>query len=254
MVDSFIGSVFGNLVVTGIAGRNKHSHIEYSCHCSECAQDPELHGTAIYKSTKFSLVNGQIPCGCSYNPKWSSRQYRVLLKRKAEGKYSVVVPGAKAKGTTKVSCQCNAEGCGHEWEAAIDNLLHGGTGCSVCAGRGYDSSKSGTLYVYLWTHKDTKAQHLKYGISNYPTNRIKQQRRANAKYTAKQLCSIDFQDGEIPKRLEKAIDEYRKTDNIANPVTKDLFPDGHTETLPISCWSFTANLIQSETMCRLQPL
>lgn len=322
-MDEFIGQTFndGKLTVVGWNGERQSGNKLYSCHCSECAKDPELHGNAIFKSLKSSLVNGRIPCGCSKQPKWSAVQYRVLLKRKAEGKYSAVVPEG-AKASTNVSCRCNADGCGHEWEAQINNLLNNdttcnkcrykaqalpedvavenvlkicseknfqfigfkggwngvqskllltchcgrawgpkyngvvyiGTGCPDCGGGGYDSSKPGTFYCYLWENKETKDRHLKYGISNVPTNRIRNQRRANANYTARQLCSIDFTDGKIPERLERAIDEYKRNNNIPSPVTKLEFPDGWTETLPISAWHCIANLVFQTTMCRITPL
>lgn len=327
MVDEFIGTRFGNLTVVGWDGERQGNGTKlYECHCSECAQDPELHGNAIYKSPKDSLVRGQLPCGCSKNPRWNADQYRVLIKRKSNIKYSVVVPEG-AKATTKVRCICAVEDCGHEWSTTINKLLNngtacqkcggrargrartmpesvaienvlrianekgwtllgfktkwknahsklllecsrghtwdpsytgivhgGGTGCPDCNGGGYNRSLPGTFYVYLWTHKDTKAQHLKYGISNVPTNRIRNQRRANAKYTAKQLCSIDFTDGNIPANLEKVVDEYKKASQIPSPVTKEIFPDGFSETLPITEWSFIANLVFQTTMCRITPI
>lgn len=330
MSDEFIGQKFGSLTVVGIAGRNKQGAKEYSCFCSECAKDPELHGDAIFHSTKSNIVNrGLLPCGCSANPKWSADQYKMRIERKAAGKYSVIVP-TDANSTTKALCTCCVAGCGHTWDAkinsllrgtgckqcsdkvrvekmkvrgestatpesvAIDNILrianeknwiflgfksgwknvrsrlllechcgrswsptytdvvHTGIGCASCSKYGYDSSKRGWFYTYLWIHPETNHQFLKYGITNHPTKRLQQQ-KCNTKYKPKQLCSIEFADGSIPERFEKTIDEYRKTNNIANPVSKDLFPDGFSETLPLSCWPYISNLFQT-TMIRLQPL
>lgn len=322
-MDDFIGTTFndGKLVVTGWNGeRLCNSSKVYQCHCSVCSGDKELFGDAVFKSTKRSLVTGSLPCGCSKQTRWSADQYRVLISRKASGKYSAVVPD-DAKNYTKVSCTCNAVGCGRTWEASITNLLSVGTGCKKCAYKtrtipestaiervlkicseknfrflgfkdgwngshsrllltchcghtwspiytdvvntgcgcpscaktGYDSSKRGWLYCYLWTNPDTNEQFLKYGITNYPKQRLTQQ-KSNTKYKPKQLCSIPFDDGEIPPDIERAIDLHKRSNNIPSPVTKEMFPDGHTETLPIEEWSFIANLIQNETMCRLTPL
>ncbi|WP_447828931.1 hypothetical protein [Aeromonas hydrophila] len=143
--------------------------------------------------------------------------------------------------------------CGRQWDPSFTSIVHIDSGCPTCAKSGYDSSRSGWLYCHLWTNPDTGHRFLKYGITNHPKQRIQQQ-KCNTKYKPKQLCSIPFTDGKIPENLEKAIDEFRKTNNIANPVTKTEFPDGFSETLPLSCWSFIANLVQNETMCRLQPI
>ena len=320
-MDDFIGSVFGSLTVVGIAGRDKHGAKVYQCRCSECAKDPELFGDATFRSVKFGLINrGQLPCGCSKKPKWSTAQYRVLISRKAAGRYTAVVPD-DAGNRTKVNCKCNADNCDHEWEASINSLLNNGTGCQKCAGllpitedeaieniqaicldkgwklsgfkdgwvgalksklllecscgcswipvyysivqngtgcpscskSGYSPDKRGWFYTYLWTDADTNHSFLKYGITNYPTKRLTQQKR-NTKYIPTKLCSIPFNDGSIPPAIEKAIDLHKRSNNIPSPVTKEMFPDGHTETLPTEEWSFISNLIQNETMCRLAPI
>ncbi|WP_447828932.1 hypothetical protein [Aeromonas hydrophila] len=135
MVDEFIGQTFndGKLVVTGWNGERRGNNKLYSCFCSECAKDPELFGDATFRSTKSDLVNGALPCGCSKKPRWTAQQYRVLLSRKANEKYTAVVP-EDAKGTTKIQCACNAENCGHEWTVSIRDLLNAGSGCRNCAG------------------------------------------------------------------------------------------------------------------------
>ncbi|WP_447828897.1 hypothetical protein [Aeromonas hydrophila] len=318
--DSFIGTTFndGKLVVTGIAGKNKHGQKEYSCFCSECAKDPELFDNAVFRSLKCSLVCGTLPCGCSNRPKWTAAQYRTLISRKAAGKYSAIIRN-DVKAHDKASCSCSVDGCDHGWSTSIHNLLNNGTACPRCAGKapitedeaiervqaicseknwifhgfddgwktvqsrllltchcgrswdpsfsnviydgngcskcskhGYNPGIRGWLYCHLWTNPEGH-QFLKYGITNYPDNRIKQQSR-NTKYTATEIFSLAFEDGSIPERLERAIDEYRKTNNILNPVSCEDFPDGFSETLPLVCLDFIRDLIFQTTMCRLQPI
>lgn len=323
MEDSFIGQTFndGKLTVIGWDGERLGNNKFYKVQCSECAKDLELFVNKIFKATKQQLSNGTLPCGCSPRPRWSSQQYRILISRKASGRYSVVVPdGAKVK--TKVQCHCNI--CDHSWESSISSLLNTGTGCpncddrtrgeakaipeneavdaaqkiadeknwtfngfkdgwkgvnksrlllkchcnrewapwytsvvysgngcSACAKTGYSPSKSGSFYCYLWEHKETGEQFLKYGISNVPVKRIRNQRKSNSKYTATKLYSIDFTDGQVAQDLERQIDIHKKTNNILSPALKELFPDGWTETLPVNELGFVADLVQRETMCRI---
>lgn len=244
-IDNYCGTVFGSLTVIGIAGKTNGGIRLYACHCSECAKDSELFGNAIFNSVKGSLVDGRRPCGCSKSPHWTASQYRILLSRKAAGKYSVIVPD-DAGIRTKVQCTCTVVGCGQAWEARINTLLNSGCGCPSCATTGYDPSKSGTFYTYMWTNTEGKS-FLKYGITNQPTKRIRQQSRST-EYKPIKLCSVKFTDGTIAINIEKRIDEYKKSNQIPSPVTKSDFPDGYTETLPISEWPFIANLVQSNTV------
>lgn len=319
-IDDFCGTTLndGKLTVIGWEGRQGTGKI-YKVHCSECANDPELHGDAVFRITKGRLVRGILPCGCSQRTHWSADQYRVLLSRKSAGRYSVIVPDG-IKVHDKVQCTCNAEGCGHIWDTSITSLLNIGSGCRKCAGQlpitesealervqdicsergwtfngfkdgwigaaktklnlnchcgcewspiytntihtklgcpscaktGYDNSKPGTFYTHIWTHPNGH-QFLKFGITNKPKQRIKQQKR-NTNYTPKQLVSIEFTDGSIAQDIEAKIDDHKKQNNIPHQVTKSDFLDGFSETLPLSEWPFIVNLIQEQTVTRLAPL
>ncbi|WP_429168603.1 hypothetical protein [Aeromonas rivipollensis] len=142
--------------------------------------------------------------------------------------------------------------CGRSWDPTYNRVVHnnGGNGCSACGnGGGYDPEIRGWFYTHLWTHPNGH-QFLKYGITNYPTKRIKQQSR-NTEYKPKQLCSIPFDDGSIPLAIERAIDQYKKANNILNQVSREDFRDGYTETLPLARLDFVANLIQDETTIQI---
>ncbi|WP_420314088.1 hypothetical protein [Aeromonas salmonicida] len=329
--DSFCGTTFndGKLTVVGWEGR-QGSNKMYKVHCSECANDPELHGDAIYPTTKHRLMIGGIPCGCSKRTNWTSVQYQTLLSRLGNGQFMIQSSG-NVTSQSRVDCTCMVEGCSCKWTTVVYALIlyrtgcpkcddhrrslsklspesnalemirskckiNGWTfdgfregrwngtkkthlklkcchcdcewspvyysvvspahdvGCPSCAKSGYDPSKPGTFYTYLWTSPDTNHSFLKYGISNIPKTRIRNQRRANSKYTAKQLCSISFEDGTIAANLEKVIDDHKRNNSIPDQVSHNDFPDGFTETLPTEEWPFIANLIQEQTMCKLSPL
>lgn len=73
----------------------------------------------------------------------------------------------RAKSTFKCSH-------GHEWDAMVDNVKNGGSGCPICCEYGgYNPDKPGTLYLLC----SECGNHLKIGISNVAERRIAQLRR-----------------------------------------------------------------------------
>lgn len=112
---NFIGSKFptpkgGTLTVTGVAF-DENGDIKknvttccFSIHCDICNLDVELFPNE-FTSYKSSLLKGQIPCGCSLNPKWSEDQYIVRVKRvcKERGYVFLGWKGDFKGNTTKLS-------------------------------------------------------------------------------------------------------------------------------------------------------
>lgn len=89
MEDDFIGTTFptpegGVLTVVsnnGLKGNKKR----YNLTCTICSLDTELFPNS-FKSTKSTLVSGQIPCGCGRGTRWSEYQYNVKVQRKCKEK------------------------------------------------------------------------------------------------------------------------------------------------------------------------
>ncbi|WOZ53794.2 hypothetical protein [Vibrio phage VRU] len=96
----FVGETFktpkeGVLKVTGVVGRCGYNAI-FSLECSVCSLDKELF-TDGFTSLKSDLVRGQVPCGCSKNPKWSPQQDLILTNRLLSEK----IPHLKAVDSIK---------------------------------------------------------------------------------------------------------------------------------------------------------
>lgn len=122
--------VEGQLKVVGLVGRNI-SHKTCLLECSICKEDFELFGEGYFKSDKFSLLNGSIPCGCANKPHWNNEQYYTLCSRKAESLgYEFLGFKGNWKGAkTKVILSCDIHG---EWDTSSIDKLRNGRGCPIC--------------------------------------------------------------------------------------------------------------------------
>lgn len=130
MGDSFIGSKFGNLIVTGWDGSTRRGGKRlYNLFCSVCAKDPELFGEGIFFSTKKHLKQGNLPCGCSPNTRWTDAQYKTKIDRICKDKgFLRGSTGTFDGNLTKFSVTCSS---GHSWTTNYANFLSG-RGCVQC--------------------------------------------------------------------------------------------------------------------------
>ena len=133
--EDFIGwkSPDGKLEVTGIVGKQGRTTI-FKATCTECSKDPELFPDGYFISRKWSLVNGQKPCGCSNKPKWFDWQYLILARRAGEKKGFIVHGFAEEfkNQNTKLNLECLKDG--YKWTASISSIINGGSGCPKCYG------------------------------------------------------------------------------------------------------------------------
>lgn len=51
------------------------------CTCSICSEDKELFPEGFFKVSRYRLIKGSIPCGCT-RIKWSESQYKVRVERR----------------------------------------------------------------------------------------------------------------------------------------------------------------------------
>jgi hypothetical protein len=145
MLDSFIGSKFGNLEVIGWDGSRVRGAKSYTIKCHICTLDSELHGKGVYYSDKRSMLLGKLPCGCSKTPKWTPEQYEIRLNRVLEAKdYSRVCNVTLTSVRTRVTLCCDK---GHTYTAILSAPLCG-FGCKECNGcMGGSSPKSHSNFI-----------------------------------------------------------------------------------------------------------
>lgn len=132
-MDIFIGKEFkttrGNILkVVNDNGKSGHKK-KYGCKCNVCSLDKELFEEIFY-ITKYNLLNGSIPCGCSKSPKWLSYQYKVLIKRALCRKEMIAEYPDNIKGKTNISCQCNL--CGKQSIHSANSIINYNFGCKNC--------------------------------------------------------------------------------------------------------------------------
>lgn len=122
----------GVLTVTGVVGRNSSGNAIFSLECSVCSKDEELFPAGSITSVKGGLVNGQVPCGCAFNPKWSQYQYATLIKRQcSERGYEFQGFVGKWKGATTYLKLHNLKN-GNTWESTnVYSFLNNGVGCPL---------------------------------------------------------------------------------------------------------------------------
>lgn len=106
------------------------------------------------------------------------------------------------------------------------SLVNYGYGCYKCRKTGYSESISGYYYLYLWNNEEYSF--IKHGVTNNITKRISKQSRYT-NFKPFKILELRFEDGSIPRIIEKIIQEKYET----GVVDRLDFPDGFTETLSI---------------------
>lgn len=121
----------GQIEVIGWSGRDRTNKL-YIVKCHECSEDRELFGDGVFKSLKYNLNIGQIPCGCAKKLRWSLDQWKIKAQRKAkELGYEFVDFAGEWRGAyTKIKLTCPKHG---EWHTnTLNMLINCEQGCPQC--------------------------------------------------------------------------------------------------------------------------
>lgn len=173
--------IFGNqsqLTVLGWCGWRCQGIKNYIVKCSICSEDTELHGEGFYGISKAHIQAGRMPCGCSFNPKWTKEQYRVMCSRKASelGYVFINFYGEWKNRRTTLVLECVKHG---QWSTTrICNLLNASRGCPKCgidkiskSASKPDSEMIASFFASGAFHPDTKfwrsERKNKYGSKSY---------------------------------------------------------------------------------------
>lgn len=110
----------------------KGDHRKFILECDTCNKDTELWPSGSIVSTKWNVVNGEIPCGCTGKPQWSKSQYEVLINRKC------IERGYRFQGfvgdwrRVYTHLQLHNPRNNHTWNTAtIHSFLNDGSGCPL---------------------------------------------------------------------------------------------------------------------------
>jgi Zn finger protein HypA/HybF involved in hydrogenase expression len=116
----------------------------------------------------------------------------------------------------KTDFQCK---CGHIW-AAMPHHIMAGKGCPKCSKYGFQIDKPGWIYILKFDN------FIKYGIANNIEGRLNKHSK-NGSYII--ALSKLYEDGRIAQKWERNI----KIIFGGRFVSKEIMPDGWTETLPL---------------------
>lgn len=135
--------------------------------------------------------------------------------------------GDYINGKTKTTFKCV---CGNIWMSTPGNILKG-QGCPSCAEYGFKLNKPAWIYVIDF------GEFIKYGITNNIKVRLGKLKQSNGKYFV--VITKMYETGSMAFNMEQRI----KQELGGKFVTKDILPDGWTETLPKDNLEMLINLI-----------
>ena len=122
----------GQLEVIGWSGKRSQNK-QYILKCSVCGKDPELYGGGNFKMIKGNLNTGNLPCGCSSNPRLDEEQNKILCARRADlmgYSFKGFVGAYTNKRNTMCVMSCKYHG---EWvSTSVSSLLVNKTRCPMC--------------------------------------------------------------------------------------------------------------------------
>lgn len=118
--------------------------------------------------------------------------------------------------------------CSNNWSTNLNNFVIKHKGCPFCSKKGYQCSRPGYIYVYLIKIDDVTF--LKFGITNDLKIRSYQQAKLS-NCTHDLVFSKLCEDGSEARKIESSI--ISKFKGFTKFASKDIFPDGYTETLSV---------------------
>lgn len=183
---------------------------------------------------KFNIKRG-MPCGKCGKERASLRRTKttaqfIIDATKVHGDMYDYSDTAYNGSHGNLKIFCNVSG-NHFYPTATDHLS--GCKCTCCfPNGGYNKLYKGRFYIIKSTLKsDINRAIIKFGIANRKTvARLDDYISRNDLWYHEILHETLFDDGSIPPTIEAKV----KKTIACKVVTKDIFPDGHTETTDIS--------------------
>lgn len=103
----------------------------YVLECDVCSNDLELFPDKYFTMKKGKLLQGQYPCGCSKQHKWTENQWKLRCNREALIRgYKFIGWAGEFKGSkTKLHMYCEKHG---EWKSTVIFNFFSGNSCPDC--------------------------------------------------------------------------------------------------------------------------
>jgi hypothetical protein len=207
--------------------------------CGKCKNDRyTLKGlcTGKWETDLIRLVEGSMPCRCSYPYYWTHDQRELDISETllSEGgkflHWESKLPNRVSSSKFKWACANGTENI-----TVVDNFLQGSR-CSCCNVYGFDKTKPAHIYLCKWY--GFGEEYWKVGITNRDyLERINEQYKVSKldyKTTSVYYCSK----GEVVAEIENTLLGMYK--DLRNACPKDWLPDGYTESM-----TFTPEVLKS---------
>ncbi|EKA1102536.1 hypothetical protein OJ364_004212 [Salmonella enterica] len=208
-----IDSVRGEHEIVCIVGENKGAQTKIKMRC------PKGHE---YETTYTIFYHHG--CRCGECRAFTSSDIIANVKANALEGYTVIGICEGYTNTTNVRIKMMCPN-GHEYIAAYKHATHG-HGCPTCSPSGYDNTKAG--YLYVQHVPDVNA--IKFGITNRTPEKRMMQHARGSKLNHTLVWAFRFDSGDKAREVENYI--KRKWKDKTKFVSKEVMPDGYTETLP----------------------
>lgn len=215
-----VGNRYGMIEVLFYAGRNKQKKNQYGCKC-DC-------GNMILLPSN-NLNSSVVACGCLRE----SNLIKIQKEKKVPTDDLVAIVETRTKykvlnyysGLTNTDWEflCPEHG---SFTTQASNIIYGQQGCRKCSETGFNPDKPASLYI----HKVSmfgELVGLKFGITNCEVK--SRHRQLQRKTIADLSCLFEAhaQDGSLIYHIENEIKKKFHT----GVISKDILPDGFTETI-----------------------
>jgi uncharacterized C2H2 Zn-finger protein len=212
-----------------IGNNNKHSKV--NLHCSIHGEGKSFDNPWLPSINNVLRGGGCPKCTNSY----IYTESNIIDKINSNAGYEFVKfstncqLGVKSKVIVRCDNHNNLPEKEQQWETTVDSLFRG-SGCPSCSEYGFNKAKE--AYFYLQNlFSDGELIAIKIGITNRnPVIRMNQQ-------SARSLLEHELVDyiysasGNVIYNFERAIHQYLKSLGSTSFVSKELMPDGYTETI-----------------------
>ncbi len=208
-----------NLVATEVYDKGNYKYVKGYCRsCKEVAHLPDN-----YDCSLTTLERGHLPCGCADSFQWDVIDQESRIKSRCEdlGLTFVGFLGKYENSTSKIVVEFSD---GFQQTPIIANFMNRDYKDPREGGGGFNKANPAYFYIVRWYGSNTF--YLKFGITNQEViQRVKQQaRKAKLDYTI--LHEFYHEDGNVAYDCEKYLMSVMET----GVCTKELLPDGYTET------------------------
>lgn len=211
----------------------------YRFRCRVCDEDEMCLNNLCngeFTSNLGNLRKGAKPCRCAQSHRYTAEQYLYMCEKVSSTGFSVKGLSSTFTGSeSKISYTCPK---GNLCSGSINNYLRGRR-CKCCSVTGFDPEKEGNLYVVRW-YKEGNEPFIKIGITNLEAiERVRTQWSKSGKSYSYEVLHVLKSDGYKIQSLENKL----KQTLPCGYVSKEVFPDGYTETLPVSYLSIIMEII-----------